>query len=491
MDAIETKASEDTMERGNTSKNLLNTGLRYPLFCALALIFLFLSNWVLNVFIFPQYDIVLNWTREISTASNALTLIAIALFATWKTRIFNERFFVTSIALGYMTGIVLTAGGLFFTSIPLLVIGASLTAIGRGITMGVVGLACINLSLKKAGAVVAGSYLAAFLLRMILLVAPPALAFSVFALGSLFSLIIGAPYANSIFRQMRGSETRAERALTQPSSFLPFGHQLFICILFFRIAYGYALTFGEVDGTPLLTTLALIPLTLVAIFAFISKKALNPDILFNISFLFVIAGFLWSLVLFVDKEVVVNTLLMSGVGCFDILLWFVLIALGSRNTLGALSTFAWGFAMNSIGVIIGANFGRLTNSSYGVASPMVSFVTAVLVLLFVAYVVIALKDFSFKSTVEGVLPDSKPISHMEVSLLASRCKEISTRHGLTTRETEVFELLARGRNGRFIQEELVVSYNTVKAHVKHIYTKLGIHTQQELIDLVEDEDPCG
>lgn len=463
--------------------------MRYPLFCAISLILLFLSSWILNSFAFPLYDTVFSWTREISTGANGIALIVIALLATWKTHIFSERFFVISIAISYIGGLALTAGGLYLASIPLVVLGASLTAIGRGLATVAVGLACINLSLKTAGIVVAVAYFITHLLRMIFLAAPPEIAFVVFALGPLLALALTAPYTNAILRRMRESETPAERVLTQPSSFLPFGHQLFICILFFRIAYGHALTFGEVDGVPLLTTLALIPFALVALFAIISKKSLDPDRLFQVSFLFVIAGFLWALVLFVDREVVVNTLLMSGVGCFDILLWFVLIALGSRNTLGAFSTFAWGFALNSIGVIIGANFGRFTNSYYGVESPMVSFVTAALVLLFVAYVLIALKNFSFKSTVDGLLPDSVPITHKEAPLLGSRRKEISAHYGLTAREEEVFELLARGRNGRFIQEELVVSYNTVKAHVKHIYTKLGIHTQQELIDLVEQEGP--
>ena len=35
------------------------------------------------------------------------------------------------------------------------------------------------------------------------------------------------------------------------------------------------------------------------------------------------------------------------------------------------------------------------------------------------------------------------------------------------------------------QETLVVSYNTVKTHVSHVYAKLGVHSQQELIDIVE------
>ena len=48
-------------------------------------------------------------------------------------------------------------------------------------------------------------------------------------------------------------------------------------------------------------------------------------------------------------------------------------------------------------------------------------------------------------------------------------------------------MLARGRDSFYIQEQLTVSRNTVKAHVKHIYAKLDIHTHQELLDIVELE----
>lgn len=66
-----------------------------------------------------------------------------------------------------------------------------------------------------------------------------------------------------------------------------------------------------------------------------------------------------------------------------------------------------------------------------------------------------------------------------------RCEELGKLHHLTPREIEIFALLARGRNGSFIMEHFVISRNTAKSHIKHIYTKLGVHSQQELIDLVE------
>ena len=66
-----------------------------------------------------------------------------------------------------------------------------------------------------------------------------------------------------------------------------------------------------------------------------------------------------------------------------------------------------------------------------------------------------------------------------------RCCAIASQYGLTPRELEVFQMLARGRDRTYIQEQLVVSRNTVKTHVKHIYAKLDIHSHQDLIDLVE------
>lgn len=59
-------------------------------------------------------------------------------------------------------------------------------------------------------------------------------------------------------------------------------------------------------------------------------------------------------------------------------------------------------------------------------------------------------------------------------------------YGLSARETEVLALLAKGRSAPFIRDELGISLNTVNSHVKHIYTKLGVHTRQELIDKVQD-----
>lgn len=64
-------------------------------------------------------------------------------------------------------------------------------------------------------------------------------------------------------------------------------------------------------------------------------------------------------------------------------------------------------------------------------------------------------------------------------------RAIVSEYGITPREADALSLLARGRNRKYISEELTVSEETVKSHASSIYRKLGIHNQQELLDVVE------
>lgn len=69
--------------------------------------------------------------------------------------------------------------------------------------------------------------------------------------------------------------------------------------------------------------------------------------------------------------------------------------------------------------------------------------------------------------------------------VAAGCAVVVERYGLSRREADVLDLLARGRDVPYIAEELVISKNTVRSHIKSIFAKTGVHSRQELIDLVE------
>lgn len=78
-----------------------------------------------------------------------------------------------------------------------------------------------------------------------------------------------------------------------------------------------------------------------------------------------------------------------------------------------------------------------------------------------------------------------PADELE-ALLDRRIGEIAFAKHLSRRETDVFALVARGRSVPYVAETLVLSENTVRSHVRRIYNKLGVHSKQELLDLVED-----
>lgn len=98
----------------------------------------------------------------------------------------------------------------------------------------------------------------------------------------------------------------------------------------------------------------------------------------------------------------------------------------------------------------------------------------------------ALLLLSNDNTVSGwgaIRPAERRSDGDEAALFA----KIASDYQLTSREREICEYLSRGRNKRYISEQLGVAEETVKTHMGNLYRKLLIHSQQEIIDLVEAE----
>lgn len=69
---------------------------------------------------------------------------------------------------------------------------------------------------------------------------------------------------------------------------------------------------------------------------------------------------------------------------------------------------------------------------------------------------------------------------------AERLREVSRLYGLTQREADMLAYLLKGRSVPYIAKVDSISENTVKSHMKHLYAKLGVHSRQELIDLLDE-----
>lgn len=66
-----------------------------------------------------------------------------------------------------------------------------------------------------------------------------------------------------------------------------------------------------------------------------------------------------------------------------------------------------------------------------------------------------------------------------------KCDAIAEHYGLTARETEVFELLAKHLEAQAIADELFISFNTTRTHIRKIYSKLDVHSRRELTELID------
>ena len=72
----------------------------------------------------------------------------------------------------------------------------------------------------------------------------------------------------------------------------------------------------------------------------------------------------------------------------------------------------------------------------------------------------------------------------EEERVSERVEEFSRAYRLSPREQEVLALLAEGKTGRVIQQELFIAEGTFKAHTRHIYEKMGINSRKELFELL-------
>ncbi|MDR2105859.1 MAG: helix-turn-helix transcriptional regulator [Coriobacteriales bacterium] len=464
-----------------------NAVAQWPLLLrtTLALALILLSGWLLVYHIFPLYDPAFPVTRDISTAAQGLLFAVLAVIAMRYSSLFKlEPFSIVAIAL-MPGGVALAFFGVAAASPLIMIISSTLMRIGMAWLQIVVGVSLLRLNPQQLCVCIAVAFIISILIQYLLLLLPGGgIAFAVIPF---VTYLLAAPYAKPVFEAFKANEPPFDVRLIRPSSFLPFSHYLFICILVFRIICGFALSFGETGGTPMWTFLSPLPmLVLVAVFIGL-KWHIRADGLFEVSALLNIAGFLLvPLTLFIAANPVVSTLLSAGVACFDYLFWFLLISVAGRNPHGAIPVFAWGNSLSCFGLIAGAFFGRAVNTLVTTNPSMLILAVAVLLWVFIVYVLLILKRFSFDAAILAIEPETSAVSPvLDYGSLHVLCEHIAGHYGLTPRESEVFSMLARGRSGRYITDALGISHNTVNAHVKHIYKKLDIHSHQELLDLLE------
>ena len=228
----------------------------------------------------------------------------------------------------------------------------------------------------------------------------------------------------------------------------------------------------------------------VILLLFIAREK-NPGIesLYRPTILICTAGFALC-PLFVDDLIVPNVVVTTGYTLFEILAWVVMCEVARRFQYTSVQVFGFGRSLILIvGLIAGAFLSNLFVDMQDArsiaafsAAAVISIALLRTYLLTSADLVMFERDLSIDEAPDERVEEPDADAPPKVPL-AKRCAIIGQYYGLTPREIDVFCLLAVGRNSTRIQEELSISLGTVNTHTHHIFRKMDVHSQQELIDL--------
>ena len=194
-------------------------------------------------------------------------------------------------------------------------------------------------------------------------------------------------------------------------------------------------------------------------------------------------------------SLVSGCLFFTGYACFDLLIWTIIVMLSYKSGTSLLRIICVVYAVDQLGILLGTVLGLFVDKDGATIVSYIVFGSALLLLT------VGLSggkgsvwDSLSKYEIDFNRPDDASLratgdDGAAPGLPPQRIAELSSRFFLTSRETDVLSLLVAGRNGPYISEHLHVSENTVKSHIRHIYTKVNVHNRQELLDLVFPQQP--
>ncbi len=224
------------------------------------------------------------------------------------------------------------------------------------------------------------------------------------------------------------------------------------------------------------------------------RISLGYSVIQRVSQPIVVMGLLLMPLLSASDRIVCGCIVNIALSFANIAAWCAVSIENSEFRLQPILRFAGRQAPLWVGAFVGAvaatTFSGSASASDG---PFTVIALALACCVVVAFSFYGADDSAANHQLEALMTVDEPVGEASEAVdrasFEERCREVCTAHGLSPRESEVFALLARGRNAKIIQEELCVSASTVKTHIYRIYRKMGINSQQLLIDAVEERAP--
>ena len=200
---------------------------------------------------------------------------------------------------------------------------------------------------------------------------------------------------------------------------------------------------------------------------------------------------------------VAYVLAMAGYFCFEIMNWVIYADMAYRYNMNAYRVYGFGRAALAVGVLLGDVLGRVVSRPPLMSIEQLYAVSlALVVLMIITYTltlterdvarITRLESRPFKLPASAFADEDAEIAALAAQENAPReltidekVELLAAKYEIDGRALDVLQLLAKGRTAARIEQELFVSRGTVNTYSHKIYQKLGIHSRQELFDLVD------
>ena len=199
------------------------------------------------------------------------------------------------------------------------------------------------------------------------------------------------------------------------------------------------------------------------------------------TFALLLVGLLFSCLTGAEAREAAIALMLSSVFCYHFMRWLIFpCMIGSSRAprallCGGLLLVTNNFLTSHIGEILAEALPQNLQNIGSVAFLL----CVVLIVLFAAAVLFASR------AAERTADRNDPERGRTIeNTIESTIDETAERCGLTGREREIALLTARGYSSTYIANELVIASSTVRYHQQNAYRKLGVHSREELMDLL-------
>ena len=185
----------------------------------------------------------------------------------------------------------------------------------------------------------------------------------------------------------------------------------------------------------------------------------------------------------------INTLMLGACGVYDLFWWSILGEMLDMEKNPA-KILGMGLSANVLGVLLGGLIGS------SITAPGVPGYNASVLALAVVCMSLAILPPLHKHLSEllknhaflVVLSEMSPVEQNKAVITA--IDNFTMIGQLTERESEIAALLLKGRTYKMIARELYLSENTIKTHIKNIYSKFNIKSRMELVNrMMEKNNP--